>query len=74
MWSYLRPLRIFYVPLADINPVFTPVCTHCSHRIAERAEPMNAVNTLHMVYGVGAICAALLFVYLVYALVRAEDF
>lgn len=35
---------------------------------------MEAVNTLHVVYGAGATCAALLFAYLVYALVRAEDF
>lgn len=35
---------------------------------------METVNTLHVVYGFGGMCAALLLVYLVYALVRAEDF
>jgi K+-transporting ATPase KdpF subunit len=35
---------------------------------------METVNTLHVVYGLGATCAALLLVYLVVALVRAEDF
>ena len=35
---------------------------------------METVNTLHVVYGAGATCAALLFAYLVYALVRAEEF
>jgi K+-transporting ATPase KdpF subunit len=35
---------------------------------------METVNTLHVVYGLGATCAALLLAYLVVALVRAEDF
>jgi K+-transporting ATPase KdpF subunit len=35
---------------------------------------METVNTLHVVYGLGGTCAALLFAYLVYALVRAEEF
>ena len=35
---------------------------------------MNAVNTLHVVYGLGGMCAALLLAYLVYALVCAEEF
>ena len=35
---------------------------------------MDAVNTLHVVYGLGGLCAALLLAYLVYALIRAEEF
>lgn len=35
---------------------------------------METVNTLHVVYGLGGTCAGLLLAYLVYALVRAEDF
>lgn len=35
---------------------------------------METVNTLNMVYSLGGACAALLLVYLVYALVRAESF
>lgn len=35
---------------------------------------METVNTLHVVYGLGGLCAALLLVYLVYALIRAEEF
>ncbi|MDT7517673.1 K(+)-transporting ATPase subunit F [Rhodoferax sp. TBRC 17660] len=35
---------------------------------------METVNTLNVVYGLGGTCAALLLAYLVYALVRAEDF
>ena len=35
---------------------------------------METVNTLHVIYGAGASCAALLFAYLAYALVRAEEF
>lgn len=35
---------------------------------------METVNKLHVVYGLGGACAALLLAYLVYALVRAEDF
>ncbi len=35
---------------------------------------METVNTLHVIYGLGGSCAALLLAYLVYALVRAEDF
>nr|WP_315495226.1 potassium-transporting ATPase subunit F [uncultured Rhodoferax sp.] len=35
---------------------------------------METVNTLHVVYGLGGTFAALLLAYLVYALVRAEDF
>ncbi len=35
---------------------------------------METVNTLHVVYGLGGTCAALLLAYLVYALVRAEEF
>ena len=35
---------------------------------------METVNTLHVVYGLGGSCAALLLAYLIYALVRAEDF
>ncbi len=35
---------------------------------------METVNTLHVVYGLCGTCAALLLAYLVYALVRAEDF
>ncbi|OGO97764.1 MAG: K+-transporting ATPase subunit F [Curvibacter sp. RIFCSPHIGHO2_12_FULL_63_18] len=35
---------------------------------------METVNTLHVVYGLGGMCAALLLAYLVYALVCAEDF
>ncbi len=32
------------------------------------------MNTLHVLYGGGAMVAALLLVYLVYALFRAEEF
>ncbi|PQA78407.1 potassium-transporting ATPase subunit F [Rhodoferax sp. TS-BS-61-7] len=32
------------------------------------------MNTLHVIYGLGGSCAALLLAYLIYALVRAEDF
>ena len=35
---------------------------------------MESVNTMLVVYSLGALSAALLLVYLVYALVRAEDF
>nr|WP_315848112.1 potassium-transporting ATPase subunit F [uncultured Rhodoferax sp.] len=35
---------------------------------------METVNTLHVIYGLGGSCAALLLAYLVVALVRAEDF
>ncbi|WP_236635286.1 potassium-transporting ATPase subunit F [Rhodoferax sp. TS-BS-61-7] len=35
---------------------------------------METVNTLHVIYGLGGSCAALLLAYLIYALVRAEDF
>ena len=35
---------------------------------------MNAVYTLHVVYGLGGMCAALLVAYMVYALVCAEEF
>jgi K+-transporting ATPase KdpF subunit len=37
-------------------------------------KTMETVNTLHVVYSLGGTCAALLLVYLVYALVRAESF
>lgn len=30
--------------------------------------------SLHVIYGAGGLCAALLMVYLVYALIRAEEF
>ena len=32
------------------------------------------MNFLGLIYGVGGVCAALLLVYLVYALFRAEEF
>lgn len=32
------------------------------------------MNQLHVVYGAGATCVALLLVYLTYALFRAEEF
>lgn len=32
------------------------------------------MNLLHVMYGAGGACVALLLVYLVYALFRAEDF
>ena len=35
---------------------------------------METVNTLHVVYGLGGLCAALLLAYSVYALIRAEEF
>ena len=35
---------------------------------------METVNTLHVVYGLGGTCAAVLLADLVYALVCAEDF
>lgn len=35
---------------------------------------METVNTLHVVYGLSGLCAALLLAYLVYALIRAEEF
>ena len=35
---------------------------------------METVNTLHVVYGLGGLCAAFLLAYLVYALIRAEEF
>jgi K+-transporting ATPase KdpF subunit len=34
----------------------------------------TVMNTLHVLYGGGAMVAALLLVYLVYALFRAEEF
>ena len=30
--------------------------------------------SLEVLYGLGAVCAALLLIYLVYALIRAEEF
>lgn len=30
--------------------------------------------SLHVIYGMGGLCAALLLIYLVYALIRAEEF
>jgi K+-transporting ATPase KdpF subunit len=30
--------------------------------------------SLHIIYGFGGLCAALLLAYLVYALIRAEEF
>lgn len=35
---------------------------------------MEPVNTLHVVYGLGGMCVAFLLAYLIYALLRAEDF
>ena len=35
---------------------------------------METVTTLHVVYGLGGMCAGLLLAYLVYALIRAEEF
>ena len=32
------------------------------------------MNSLDLLYGFGGLCAALLFAYLVYALIRAEEF
>jgi K+-transporting ATPase KdpF subunit len=38
------------------------------------AKGRAAMNTLNVLYGAGGLCAALLLVYLVYALFRAEEF
>jgi K+-transporting ATPase KdpF subunit len=38
------------------------------------AQGRSAMNMLHVLYGAGGLCAALLMVYLVYALFRAEEF
>lgn len=35
---------------------------------------MGTVNTLHVVYGLAGMCVAFLLAYLVYALIRAEEF
>ncbi len=32
------------------------------------------MNALHVLYGFGGLCAVLLLAYLVYALIRAEEF
>jgi K+-transporting ATPase KdpF subunit len=32
------------------------------------------MNSLALLYGLGGVCAALLFAYLMYALIRAEEF
>lgn len=32
------------------------------------------MSTLHLIYWFGGLCAALLLAYLVYALIRAEEF
>jgi K+-transporting ATPase ATPase F chain len=32
------------------------------------------MNSLDLLYGFGGVCAVLLFAYLVYALIRAEEF
>ena len=32
------------------------------------------MNSLDLIYGLGGVCAALLLAYLIYALIRAEEF
>lgn len=32
------------------------------------------MNSLHVLYGAGGLCVALLLIYLIYALFRAEEF
>ncbi len=35
---------------------------------------MSSVSSLHVIYGLGGLCTALLLAYLVYALICAEEF
>jgi K+-transporting ATPase KdpF subunit len=64
----------FFTSLAAISSPFLRASEHTSPIVLMQEKVMETVNTLHVVYGLGATCAALLLVYLVVALVRAEDF